>query len=181
VRWGTFGFHKTRGISWLAANQLASQEGTLLHGVSKYAQATVFNTTWRCGKMLLFGCVHLNTWNNSASIKVLSRNGIALFAFFYEDWIIYDAGRTETGILFLPLIYPWRWKRYVPLNRQGSIVERRSFLSQKNRIANPPRKSERLERLVFKMSTLHGYRSKQICSFVWYTHISWKRERLSFV
>jgi hypothetical protein len=28
VRWGTFGFHKTRGISWLAAkNQLASQEG----------------------------------------------------------------------------------------------------------------------------------------------------------
>jgi hypothetical protein len=36
VRWGTFGFHKTRGISWLAANSLASQEGTLLHGVSKY-------------------------------------------------------------------------------------------------------------------------------------------------
>jgi hypothetical protein len=27
VRWGNFGFHKTRGISWLAANQLASQEG----------------------------------------------------------------------------------------------------------------------------------------------------------
>jgi hypothetical protein len=27
VRWGTFGFHKTRGISWLAANRLASQEG----------------------------------------------------------------------------------------------------------------------------------------------------------
>jgi hypothetical protein len=27
VWWGTFGFHKTRGISRLAANQLASQEG----------------------------------------------------------------------------------------------------------------------------------------------------------
>jgi hypothetical protein len=27
VRWWTFGFHKTRGISWLSANQLASEEG----------------------------------------------------------------------------------------------------------------------------------------------------------
>ena len=27
VRWWTFGFHKMRGITWLAANQLASQEG----------------------------------------------------------------------------------------------------------------------------------------------------------
>jgi hypothetical protein len=27
VRWGTFGFHKTRGISWLAANKSAFQEG----------------------------------------------------------------------------------------------------------------------------------------------------------
>jgi hypothetical protein len=26
VRWGTFGFHKTREISWLPAKQLASQE-----------------------------------------------------------------------------------------------------------------------------------------------------------
>jgi len=27
VRWGAFGFYKMRGISWPAANQLASQEG----------------------------------------------------------------------------------------------------------------------------------------------------------
>ena len=27
VRWRTFGFHKMRGISWLAANQLPSKEG----------------------------------------------------------------------------------------------------------------------------------------------------------
>jgi hypothetical protein len=27
LRWGTFGFHKTRGISWLVANQSAFQEG----------------------------------------------------------------------------------------------------------------------------------------------------------
>jgi hypothetical protein len=27
VRWWIFGFHKMRGISWLAADQLASQEG----------------------------------------------------------------------------------------------------------------------------------------------------------
>ena len=27
IRWWTFGFHKMRGMSWLAANQLASQEG----------------------------------------------------------------------------------------------------------------------------------------------------------
>ena len=27
VRWWTFGFREMRGISWLAANQLASQEG----------------------------------------------------------------------------------------------------------------------------------------------------------
>jgi hypothetical protein len=27
VRWGTFGFRKTRGISWLVAKQLASHEG----------------------------------------------------------------------------------------------------------------------------------------------------------
>jgi hypothetical protein len=27
VRWWTFGFHKMRGVSWLAANRLASREG----------------------------------------------------------------------------------------------------------------------------------------------------------
>jgi hypothetical protein len=36
VRRGTFGLHKTRGISWLAANQLASQEGLCSMELSKY-------------------------------------------------------------------------------------------------------------------------------------------------
>jgi hypothetical protein len=35
VRWGTFGFHKTRGIPWLAANQLAFQEGLCSMELSK--------------------------------------------------------------------------------------------------------------------------------------------------
>jgi hypothetical protein len=123
-----------------------------------YSQTTVFNTTWRCGKMLLFTrrCGHLNAESISAYIKVLSRTGIVSFAFFYKDWTICNASRTETGRLFLVPIYPWRWKCYVPLNRQDLIVEGRSFLSQKNRIAIPPRKSEHLERPLFKMSILHG-------------------------
>ena len=37
VRWWTFGFCEMRGISWLAANQLASQEGLCtMEWVSKY-------------------------------------------------------------------------------------------------------------------------------------------------
>ena len=35
VRWGTFGFHKMREISWLAAEPVIFSRGTLLHGVSK--------------------------------------------------------------------------------------------------------------------------------------------------
>jgi len=146
-----------------------------------YTQATVFSTTWRCGKILLFVCGLLNAWSIPASNKVLSRAGITSFAFFYGDWNIYNASRTETGRLFQVPVYPWTRKRSVPLNRQDSIVEGRSYLSQKNRISKPPQKSEHLERLVFKMSTLHGYRWKHLCSLVWYTHISWKRERDSFV
>ena len=35
VRWWTFGFHKMRGISWLAARPVSFLRRTLLHGVSK--------------------------------------------------------------------------------------------------------------------------------------------------
>ena len=37
VRWWTFGFHKMRGIYWLAENRLASQEGLCLEEVIKFA------------------------------------------------------------------------------------------------------------------------------------------------
>ena len=35
VRWWTVGFHKMRGISWLAAKPVSFSRRTLLHGVSK--------------------------------------------------------------------------------------------------------------------------------------------------
>ena len=35
IRWWTFGFHKVRGISWLAAEPVSFSRRTLLHGVSK--------------------------------------------------------------------------------------------------------------------------------------------------
>jgi len=35
IRWRTFGFHKLRGISWLAAEPVSFSRRTLLHGVSK--------------------------------------------------------------------------------------------------------------------------------------------------
>jgi hypothetical protein len=34
TRWWTFGFHKMRGISWLAERTLSFLRRTLLHGVS---------------------------------------------------------------------------------------------------------------------------------------------------
>jgi hypothetical protein len=34
IRWWTFGFHKMRGIYWVAYDILASQEGLVFHGVS---------------------------------------------------------------------------------------------------------------------------------------------------
>ena len=35
IRWWTFGFHKVRGISWLAAEPVSFSRRTLFHGVSK--------------------------------------------------------------------------------------------------------------------------------------------------
>ena len=35
IRWWTFGFHKVRGISWLAAEPVRFSRRTLLHGVNK--------------------------------------------------------------------------------------------------------------------------------------------------
>ena len=35
VRWWTLGFHKMRGISWLAAKPVSFSRRTLLHGISK--------------------------------------------------------------------------------------------------------------------------------------------------
>ena len=35
IRWWTFGFHKVRGISWLAAEPVSFSRRILLHGVSK--------------------------------------------------------------------------------------------------------------------------------------------------
>ena len=36
IWWWTFGFHKVRGISWLAAEPVSFSRTTLLHGVSTY-------------------------------------------------------------------------------------------------------------------------------------------------
>ena len=36
IQWWTFGLHKVRGISWLAAEPISFSRRTLLHGVSKY-------------------------------------------------------------------------------------------------------------------------------------------------
>ena len=35
VRWWTYGYHKMRGISWLAAEPVSFSRRTVLHGVSK--------------------------------------------------------------------------------------------------------------------------------------------------
>ena len=53
VRWWTLGFHKMRGISWLAAKPVSFSRRTLLHGASNYVRVipqsphTNTHTAWR--------------------------------------------------------------------------------------------------------------------------------------
>ena len=51
VRWWTFGFHKMRGISWLAAKPVTFSRRTLLHGASKLKKNPSFSL-WQYWRVL---------------------------------------------------------------------------------------------------------------------------------
>ena len=73
VRWRTFGFHKMRGISWLAAKPVSFSRRTLLRGVSKYKDKHDFVAllTWK--EFQVAYLPHKDSAGNGAGPDVLAK------------------------------------------------------------------------------------------------------------